>query len=218
MAKTFKNLGKDIGKQLSDKIRREVKQTWWKRLGSGNVLVNLVREIIQKGIIPVRGFGSRFVKYSDTYIKQINGELKFFTNKSTGGVFPVLPPGKVKKDKASGAEFTPLGKGGKAQRVKFEKGLGVGKKRSPVSMTLSGDMMKSLNFNPSRGVLGFKDEKAAWHNDGQGKLPERRLLPDREGERFNQRIEKRLKDELSEAINKEKTSIKNILRIDIKFK
>lgn len=216
MAVNFSKLGKSIGKQVKDNIRKNYLKAFWKELGRGITLVSVVLDLIKKGISPTSA--GRFVKYSQNYIEQIRGNIKFFTNKTTGGVYAVLPPGKVRKDKATGAQYTPLSKTGKVQRDKFEKGFGVGKKQSPVNMRVSGDMLDSLTFNTSTGILGFSDEKAKWHNEGEGKLPVRRLLPNNPGERFNRRAEQRIRQGLSDAVRKEARNPANFLSIKIKLK
>ena len=75
----------------------------------------------------------------------------------------------------------------------IKKGTGEAEKkggqRSPVNMTLTGEMLKSLEI-VRRGdaiLMQFDDPKAYFHNNsGAGKSRViRRLLPDNNGERFN---------------------------------
>lgn len=67
-------------------------------------------------------------------------------------------------------------------------------KQSPVDMTLTGDMLKSLDIvdsKPGTVRLEFDDPKAYYHNNsGAGKSRViRRLLPDREGEKFSRSVQ-----------------------------
>lgn len=179
-------------------------------------LPKLILDLINKGISPVAGAVGRFQKYSTLYVDQILGKVKVLTNKKTGGVFVMKPQGKVKKDKVTGADYTPLTKAGKVQREKFDKGLGVGKLRSPVNLKVTGKMHDSLTYNANSGTLTAADEKWAWHNDGEGKLPERRLLPDRDGEVFNRRVQQKISESLIKAIGIKGS--KRFLTVNFKIK
>jgi hypothetical protein len=188
MAANFSKLGKNIGKQISDSVRKRYIKTMWKELTKGVTLVSIILDLIKKGISPTAA--GRFLKYSQGYINRIKGIAQFKTR-----------DGEDVKFKAPGT-----------------KGLGVGKKQSPVSMRLTGKMLDSLTFNSSTGKLGFGDKKAKWHNEGDGNLPVRRLLPTNPGERFNRRAEQRIRDGLSEAVRKEAKNPANFLSIKIKLK
>ncbi len=188
MAANFSKLGKNIGKQVKDNIRQRYIKTMWKELSKGITLVSVILDLIKKGISPTAA--GRFLKYSQGYINRIKGVAMFTTRDGVEVNF-----------KARGT-----------------KGLGVGKKQSPVSMRLSGDMLDSLTFSPATGKLGFSDKKAKWHNEGEGNLPVRRLLPTNPGERFNRRAEQRIRDGLSEAVRKEAKNPANFLSIKIKLK
>lgn len=184
----FSKLGKDIGKQIKANIKDRYLKTLWKELGRGVTIVSVILDLIKKGISPTSS--GRFVKYSQGYINAIKGVAKFTTRSGED------------------VEF----------RAPGSKGLGVGKRQSPVNMNLSGDMLDSLTFNTSTGMLGFSDKKAKWHNEGEGKLPVRRLLPNNPGERFNRRAEQRIRQGLSDAVRKEARNPANFLSIKIKLK
>lgn len=69
---------------------------------------------------------------------------------------------------------------------------------SPVNLTLTGEMGDSLKVRDSGGrtFVEFDDPKAYFHNtSGVGKSRViRRLLPDRQGEKFSREIEQRILD------------------------
>ena len=114
------------------------------------VLVDLIKELITKGISPVEG-GGRFKRYSESYREQISKEY------------------------------------GQAEKKN--------RQLSPVNMTLTGDMMKSLDIKDKgdQVFIEFDDPKAYFHNDaGAGKSKTiRRLLPNRDGERFSRNVQNR---------------------------
>ena len=88
-------------------------------------------------------------------------------------------------------------------------GLKVGKKRSPVNMTLTGEMVYSLEAKDSgegKVVIQFTDPKATFHNDqGAGKSKTiRRLLPTEPGERFTTRINREVVKAFKEIVKKSK--------------
>jgi hypothetical protein len=111
-------------------------------------------------------------------------------------------------------------KTGVKQTVGFSKGLGYNKKKSPVSMELTGDMFKSLEFNSRTGTLIAHDPKWDWHNDGvpENNLPERRLLPNRKGESFNRLIQTIITDALQRATGKETNKVKRLIKVNFNFK
>lgn len=86
-----------------------------------------------------------------------------------------------------------------------------GKKRSPVNLKVSGNMLKSIFVKVSkqakRITLGFKSEIAGYHDNGvkENSLPQRKMLPSRRGERFNGVIQ----NEILDAVN---TAIADIIR------
>jgi hypothetical protein len=90
-------------------------------------------------------------------------------------------------------------------RAAIRKGyLGTNKRPSPVSMFLSGEMLGSLKLieKGKRLFLQFGDKKAAWHQNGEGKLPKRKLLPSKRGETFNKRIVQIIIKALKQAVRK----------------
>jgi hypothetical protein len=90
-------------------------------------------------------------------------------------------------------------------RSAIKKGyLGSNKRPSPVSMFLSGEMLGSLKLieKGKRLFLQFDDKKAAWHQNGKGKLPKRKLLPSKRGETFNKRIVQIIIKALKQAVRK----------------
>lgn len=77
--------------------------------------------------------------------------------------------------------------------------------RRPVDMTVSGKMLNSLKAKQKPdGVveLEFKSKIAGYHNNGEGRLPERRLLPTKRGETFKPSIMNKIKAILQKAIKK----------------
>lgn len=210
---------KDLLSRLVKDSFKDINKKFWKELVRINI-TGLIINVIARGISPVRG--GRFQKYAESYILQIAGKIKFFTNKKTGGVFPVLPEGKVRKTK-QGIEFTPLTKSGKVQREKFEQGLGVGKKRSPVSLKVSGDMHKGLYFDSNNGKLtgmaktpDGKHNLWEIHNKGTDKIPARRLLPTEEGEQFTRVIDNKITEALTKEIGVKVR--KRFLNINLRIK
>lgn len=78
--------------------------------------------------------------------------------------------------------------------------------KKPVDMTLTGKMLKSLKVVQNRYgqlLISFKDKKANWHQKGEGKLPERKLLPTDRSDTFNTKITKLIKKVLNLAVKKE---------------
>jgi hypothetical protein len=195
-------------------------------------IADIIKDLILKGISPVFGVLGRFKQYSQSYIDQIQGRAKYFRFKS-GKVVRVEPKmleGErtsfkiVRKGPDKGKVIG--GKTHKAKYEKFEKGLGVGKKISPVNLKKSGDMLATLKYNEATGEItaGHKVGKYnLWdiHNDGKGKIPERRLLPNREGERFNRRIDQKITEALYTAIGlgpKAKSKLKRFAMIKFTIK
>ena len=82
--------------------------------------------------------------------------------------------------------------------------LGANKRPSPVSMFLSGEMLGSLKLieKGKRLFLQFDDKKAAWHQNGEGRFPKRKLLPTKRGETFNKRIVQIIIKALKQAVRK----------------
>lgn len=144
---------------------KDVNKLFWKELRSINI-VQIIKNIILKGIIPVEGFGGRFQSYSESYLGIIKG-----TKKKKGKPTP-----------KPGLKST------------------MGKKVSPVNLKLSGEMLEALKFDASTGTLKADHELWVFHNEGMGKLPVRRLLPNQDGEKFNRRIQQNITEALLKAI------------------
>lgn len=177
----------------------KIDQKFWKELGRFN-LVGIILDLISKGISPVAGVAGRFQKYSASYINQIKGKKQktgtytpISFKQSFGGVGVV--GGKKKRKSAV------------VQSAKFQ-----GKKVSPVNLKVTGDMHRSLSYNPNNGILLADSELWVFHNEGMGNLPVRRLLPNKSGERFNRRIEQKITEALGAVLgikgNKSKRFIK----------
>jgi len=177
-------------------------------------LPNEILKTILAGNSPIQG--GKQPQYSQSYIDQIEGKVKYFTNKKTGGTFAVKPKvlegentnirflksGKVKKGKINSAVFE-----------KFEKGLGVNKRISPVNLKLSGKMLSYIHLNKRsyNPIIEFNDPAnfggyrlSEIHNNlGVGKKQtRRRLLPTEKGEEFNYNILRRIIKALKEAVKK----------------
>jgi hypothetical protein len=150
--------------KFTDGVRKKFNQEISKG-ESGRTLIDEIVRLIRKGVSPVNKEG-RFKRYSQSYRDAIDGKVRFWTSK-TGQVIAAKPP----------------------RRERFELGFGEGKKKSPVSMTRSGKMLRSLTARLSgKSVfLVFDDKKAVYHDMGTEKMPARRLLP-RDGERFTDRL------------------------------
>lgn len=172
---------------------------------------------IQKGISPVEGVG-RFQKYSQSYLDQIDGKVKFVY--MNGHAVAVRPKLEVKRKNLYGAEFNKGAKKGQlfhneykkgtfsAISVKaeaFPKGLGVGKLKSPVNLTKTGVMLGTIRstIKPEGVYLSFDSKIAKYHNDeGVGKAKTKRfMLPNKPGQTFSSLIMKKLRDMLKSALN-----------------
>ena len=100
---------------------------------------------------------------------------------------------------------------------KFEKPY-PNKKKSPVNLFLTGEMLNSMyvDRDETRQVvwLGFADKKAKYHNDmGAGKSKViRRLLPTKKGEKFIPNVDRTIKSlaklSVMRALEKNKTMMK----------
>jgi uncharacterized C2H2 Zn-finger protein len=154
-------------------------------------LPKLIIDLIQKGISPVAGAVGRFKRYSQSYIDQITNKAAFFNKNGKVISVRVDQEGISKKQKKTNKDFI--------KEVNKSRGFD-GKRRSPVNMTLSGDMVGSLDYKVNSGKLIASDFKWSLHNNGEGNLPERRLLPDREGEEFNRRVQQKITESLIKAI------------------
>lgn len=79
-------------------------------------------------------------------------------------------------------------------------------KVSPVTLKKTGKMLDSMRFIIKRGstYLEFQDEKAPYHQKGNKKLPQRKLLPTKRGEKFSPRILRKIVQALKKATRKTK--------------
>jgi hypothetical protein len=162
-------------------------------------LPKLILDLISKGISPVAGAVGRFQQYSKSYIDQITGKAAFFRK---GGSLRVVEAISTKELKSLRASKDAKKQNKKNQEFikKVTKERFDGKLRSPVNLKVTGDMHNSLKFNANNGILSATDFKWQLHNDGEGNLPERRLLPDRDGEVFNRRVQNKITESLIKAI------------------
>lgn len=166
--------------RLLDKVSRETAREISKS-NAGDVLEKEVVGTIKKGNSPVQGF-RRFPKYSESYRDQIRGKAAFFTK--NGKVIPLKKQGRRKTPTNSLID-------------KLNEDL-KGKKRSPVNLTVTGEMLKSFFVRAklkARSVIftvGFADEVAEFHNEGKGNLPVRRMIPTGSGETFKRVITRRV--------------------------
>jgi hypothetical protein len=184
MALKPNQLKKIVEKSLGDinkKFRAEIKRI---------DLPKLILDLIKKGISPVAGAVGRFKKYSESYIDQITGKAAFFKRGGSLRVVRSNDPNASKITNKKNKEFVK-----KVTKERFG-----GKVRSPVNLKVTGDMHNSLTFNSNSGILKASDFKWDLHNNGEGNLPERRLLPDREGESFNRRVQQKITESLIKAI------------------
>lgn len=170
---------------------------FWSALANFN-LPAIILDLISKGISPVAA-ASRFVKYSKGYLNKIKGVRQV---KGEDGKEKDV---KVKsRDTTTGAN-SPLsfGKNGKSRKnsnTTSSLASRYGKKVSPVNFKVTGEMHKSLSYNQNTGVLLADSELWVFHNEGMSPQPERRLLPNREGEGFNRRIDQKITEALDLAL------------------
>ena len=194
-----------VGKLLKESVNNELAQTIHREWTEGEY-----KRTIAAGLSPVKGMG-RFQQYSNSYKDQILGKVKFFTNKSTGGVFAVKPEGKTKVGK-DGIEYTPLRKG-KVQREKFEAGLGEGKAVRPINLKLTGELSKAITtlkvgatkirVGIAPSASAFVKLKAFVHNNGdyQKNIPARRFIPI-VGEELIISLQRKLRDIFARHLSK----------------
>jgi hypothetical protein len=201
---------------LKEIIQKNFSNRQWAKL-TQYVVDQQILTLIDNGVSPVAR-NRKLKPYSESYKAVIKGQMKFFTNKETGGVFFIKPEGKVRKDRATGALFTPLTKEGKVQRQSFEKGLGVGKAISPPNLTVTGTMLSHYDARPGENTfeitLGIHKDapelerlKAKANNEGTDKIPARRFVP-LAGESYTRKITLEIKKLfaycLEQAINRSK--------------
>lgn len=74
------------------------------------------------------------------------------------------------------------------------------KPKRPVNLKLSGDMLDALTFRDRAGTgfelgwFGGKQGKKAYNHNNGDTVPERRILPDKKGERFNASLTRFVRD------------------------
>lgn len=76
-------------------------------------------------------------------------------------------------------------------------------RKAPVDMLQEGTMLNSITVKlkgAKSAVIGFSDEKSEWHDKGLGSNPQRKLLPSRRGEKFSERIMKKIVRLLKKAV------------------
>lgn len=196
--KAFKSSALEVmwAYDLQQTLKRNFSNRQWADL-SRYVIDQQVLRLLDRGVSPIAG-GRKLVQYSESYKAAIRGQIKFFTNKKTNGVFYIKPEGQVKTDPETGALYTPLNRKGQVQRESFEAGLGVGKNVSPVNLTLTGSMLShydtragadqfSITVGIHKDTPEFDLKKAKWHNEGTDKIPARRFVP-LKGENFTAKI------------------------------
>ena len=164
------------------------------------------------------GAAARFKSYSVNYVKQIKGQIAFWTNPN--GSVTALEPLK-NKELASYRASAEARKQNKANE-KWVKDRSAkqfnGKKVSPVNLKVTGEMQKTLSYDEKTGILLANHERWSYHNDGTDKIPERRLLPNRTGERFNRRIDQKITEALLKALKLDSRSKSKVKRFaSVKF-
>jgi len=185
-----------------------------------------ILDLIKKGISPVAGAIGRFQKYAQSYIDVIQGKARYISFKS-GKVVRIEPEYHGDHNKITYTKKGKIRKGAlkKAGYEKFPKGLGVGKRVSPVNLKVSGKMHDGLKYNVDTGELTAQrdvDGYNLWdiHNDGvpEKNIPERRLLPTRNGERFNRRIEQKITEALARVLGVKSSKLKRFMKVKFDIK
>jgi len=210
---------KDNIGDINKAFRKEIKQI---------DIVSIILDLINKGISPVMGAAARFKSYSVNYVKQIKGQIAFWTNPN--GSIGSLEPLKNKELGAYRASAEARKQNKENQKWVKERSENQfnGKKVSPVNLKVSGEMQKGLSYNEKTGELtAFSDVDGEnlWniHNDGvpEKNIPERRLLPNRPGERFNRRIDQKITEALLKALKldpRSKSKLKKFASVKFNIK
>jgi len=93
------------------------------------------------------------------------------------------------------------------KQIAGKKYKSLGKKLRPVNLTLTGEMLRSIKSRPIiNGIaVWFSDRKAKYHDKlGAGKSKViRKMLPNEEGQKFSNVINKKLREILSTELSKE---------------
>lgn len=173
---------------------------------AASLLPIVIQDTIIKGISPVQGV-NRFQKYSQSYIDQIEGRVTFRMIK--GKAVPVVTKvvtttniraGKTSKNESKkGANSKITFETKKTSSNKFEMDFKKfnGKLKSPVNLSVSGEMLKSLKatYSSNETTVLFTSPIAKFHNDlGAGKKKVIRPLLPKDGQRFTALIGKKLND------------------------
>ncbi len=138
-------------------------------------------------------------------LKMLASKIKRQFNRGVSRELPDL----IREDILAGVSpvkgFGRFKKYSESYRDQINKGKFTGKRKSPVNMKLTGEMLKSLIGRVSRGdvVIKFRNELADIHNrQGAGKPKVvRRLLPTNSGEEFNRKISQKIEDFLIKVVN-----------------
>ena len=181
----------DLIHRSKEEFREEIKK---------DVVPEIIKTI-EGGNNPVKG--GKQAKYSDSYLEKITGKRKTTSNGKTTYV-------KINtKDTTTGANSSlKYGKNGSSKKSNASSSLEsrYGKRKSPVNLKLTNDMLKSAKTEwTEKGVrVYFTDEKAEWHDNGvpENNLPARRLLPSKSGEEFNRNIFNRIMEAIKKALKK----------------
>ena len=146
---------------------------------------------IKKGKSPVRGEG-RYEKYSVSYRLQITGDAFYWKTKN-GKVARIVKDENTVDDPDI-LSFL------RSQSLKKR----FGKKLSPVNLTLSGNMLRSIfTRTTDKGFeIGFSSKLAFYHQNGEGNLPVRKLLPGPTDRGFNIIIERKVTALIIKNFNK----------------
>ncbi len=79
--------------------------------------------------------------------------------------------------------------------------------KRPVNLNENGNLLASAKVSQEAGSgkisIEFTDKKASWHHNGEGNNPKRRMLPTKQGEKFNTKLTKFLNKALRLAVTKE---------------
>lgn len=163
-------------------------------------IVPEILKTIEGGNNPIKG--GKQPKYSDSYIKQIQGKAAFF--RKNGKVIAIEEVSKKDLKSYRASESASKQNQRNKEFLRYTKQQFKDKKVSPVNLKLKGDLHKSAEatVTPNGVLVTFTDPKAEWINEGTKNMPARRLLPNKPGEEFNYNIFKRILDTLKSAIKK----------------
>ena len=154
------------------------------------------------------------VRIKKNNIPKLREEIKKRTRQIANRTFPAVIKDEIinnnilkgKSPAQGGGRFK---KYSESYRNAIRSGRFTGKGVTPVNMKLTGEMIKSFFVTniPNGFRVGFDDIKARWHQLGLGKLPERLLLPTKNG-KFNRRASKRFNQEIADIVKKVSRKIK----------